>query len=138
MTGPTPEEPGQDTPTPPYEGRTTEAAGPDEPDEREQRFAGVHPGSRTESLTDPSDTPGGRTASPADEQPAEDEIQTRPTDPGVGPAHYAGTPRGEDVADDSEAGRQDAGTTGADRPAGTSDARDATSVNPQSDEDSPS
>jgi hypothetical protein len=45
---------------------------------------------------DPEDTPGGRTASPADEQPAEDSGGGRPTDEGTGPAHTSGTARGED------------------------------------------
>lgn len=45
---------------------------------------------------DPSDTPGGRVTSPSDdEQPATPGGEPAP-DPGVGPAHTSGTPRGED------------------------------------------
>ncbi|MBA3234295.1 MAG: hypothetical protein H0T17_10190, partial [Propionibacteriales bacterium] len=121
------------------EGRTTKDASADptgEPEERQQRAAGVTSGSRTESLTDPSDTPGGRTESPADEQPAgEVEVTREESDPGVGPAHFAGTLRGEDVAgspaEADEAGREDTGTNEAGRPTGESSARDATTVNPQ-------
>ena len=48
------------------------------------------------------------------------------------PAHSPGTRKGEEIssADGKEAGRQDAGTTGADRPAGESDSRDSTAINP--------
>lgn len=137
-----------DAPIPPYDGRTTKGADADdadEPDERKQRFAGVPEGtkgSRTESVSDPDATPGGRTASPADEQPAGEVAETKaPSDPGVGPAHHAGTTRGEDLAAaKGEAGRRDEETTGeAGRPVGTSTGRDSSSVNEQSpdDEDSP-
>ena len=48
------------------------------------------------------------------------------------PAHSPGTRKGEDIADKDgkEPGRQDTGTTGADRPSGESDARDSTAINP--------
>lgn len=48
------------------------------------------------------------------------------------PTHTAGTRQGEGIKDEEgkEAGREDAGTTGADRPSGTSDARDSTAINP--------
>lgn len=48
------------------------------------------------------------------------------------PAHSPGTRKGEEIAgeDGKEAGRQDAETTGADRPAGESNARDSTAINP--------
>lgn len=142
-TGPPVGAPGQqadtESATPPYEGRTTEGADAediDEPEERKQRFAGVPDatrGSRTEEPTDPDTTPGGRTASPADEQPAGAEVQTRDSDPGVGPAHHPGTTRGEDVADrQDEPGRTDEGTKGeSGRPVGSSTSRDATTVDPQ-------
>lgn len=46
---------------------------------------------------DPDSTPGGRTESPADEQPAETAGGDQPVDEGsVGPAHVPGTARGED------------------------------------------
>ncbi len=59
-----------------------------------------------------------------------------------GPAHAAGTRRAEDIRgeDGKEAGRDDTETTGADRPAGPSTARDSTGINPdavESDSDSP-
>jgi hypothetical protein len=49
-----------------------------------------------------------------------------------GPAHSAGVRKGEDIKEDDgkEPGREDAGATGADRPAGTSTARDSTAINP--------
>jgi hypothetical protein len=48
------------------------------------------------------------------------------------PTHTPGTRQGEEIKDEEgkEAGRSDAGTTHADRPAGTSDARDSTAINP--------
>lgn len=48
------------------------------------------------------------------------------------PAHDWGTGKGEDksTTEGKEAGREDAGTTHADRPAGTSTQRDSTSINP--------
>lgn len=48
------------------------------------------------------------------------------------PTHTAGTRQGEAIKDEEgkEPGREDTGTTGADRPAGTSDARDSTAINP--------
>ncbi len=44
---------------------------------------------------DPSDTPGGRVTSPTEEKPATPGGEPAP-DPGVGPAHTTGTPRGEE------------------------------------------
>lgn len=130
-------DPDQGSPVPPYEGRTTSAAEPDdvdEPEERKQRFAGAEPGSRTEEVSDPDQTPGGRTESPAEEQPAAETPSSKPSDPGVGPAHVPGTARAEDVADDSEAGREKTGTKGAsDRPVGESSGRDVSSVKPPPD-----
>lgn len=51
-----------------------------------------------------------------------------PTDP----VHAPGARKGEDIVDDEgkESGREDAGTTGAGRPTGTSTGRDSTRVNP--------
>ncbi len=48
------------------------------------------------------------------------------------PAHSPGTRKGEEIKDEEgkEAGREDGETTHADRPAGTSDARDSTAINP--------
>jgi hypothetical protein len=55
---------------------------------------------------------------------------------GVGPAHHPGTRKGEEMmaGKGKEAGREDAGTTDADRPAGTSTGRDYTGVNPEAQE----
>lgn len=58
------------------------------------------------------------------------------------PTHTAGTRQGEGIKDEEgkEPGRYDAETTHADRPAGSSDARDSTAINPdsvESGEDSP-
>jgi len=49
-----------------------------------------------------------------------------------GPTHAAGTRKAEEIssADGKEAGRSDDSTTGADRPSGTSTARDSTGINP--------
>ncbi|GAC1397078.1 MAG: hypothetical protein NVSMB65_16140 [Chloroflexota bacterium] len=55
------------------------------------------------------------------------------SDDQTGPAHDAGTRKGEEMpgAEGKEPGRQDTGTTGAGRPTGTSTARDSTSIDPQ-------
>ena len=49
-----------------------------------------------------------------------------------GPSHSTGVRRGEDIKDEDgkEPGREETGTTHADRPAGTSSARDSTMINP--------
>ncbi len=49
-----------------------------------------------------------------------------------GPTHSPGVRRGEEIKEEEgkEPGREDKGTTGADRPAGTSTARDSTMINP--------
>ena len=54
-------------------------------------------------------------------------------------SHDMGTRKGEELAADDEAGREETGTTGAGRPTGKSTARDSTSINPQDpiDDDSP-
>lgn len=52
---------------------------------------------------------------------------------GTAPTHSPGTRKGEEIAseDGKEAGRDDSGTSGADRPTGTSTARDSTGINPE-------
>jgi len=47
------------------------------------------------------------------------------------PTHTPGTRQGEEIKGEEgkESGRHDAGTTHADRPAGTSEARDSTAIN---------
>jgi hypothetical protein len=54
------------------------------------------------------------------------------------PAHTAGTRKGEEMKGEEgkEAGRHEAGTTHADRPAGKATARDSTSINPDDRESS--
>ncbi|WP_239645641.1 hypothetical protein [Mycobacterium sp. UM_CSW] len=86
--------PPQDTGSavPPYEGRQQGAA-------VDAQGAGgaagptANPDYKTAS---PSDTPGGATQSPADEQPAAQMPESDRDDDRVGPAHVAGTGRGED------------------------------------------
>jgi hypothetical protein len=84
---------------PPYDGRRTSAdvGGPDE-----TRRDGANVGGATGPVEDdeftspnPRQTPGGATATPADEQPAAAAPGTG-SDDGTGPAHQAGTPRAED------------------------------------------
>lgn len=85
-------------------------------------------------LADTSSGSSNATASPADEQPVSpDEVtDEEPESPkGVGVSR---SNRGEDVADEEgkEPGRHDAGTQGeSQRPVGTSDERDATTIDPQ-------
>ncbi len=116
---------------PPYEGRST---GADFPGDRPETGTETQRGAG-DGLTspDPDSTPGGATASPADEQPASEMPETEGDDPGVGPAHTAGTTRGENVGDSDgqESGRYDTESDeGAGRPAGESTNRDQTSVDP--------
>lgn len=91
---------------PPYEGRKTSA----EPDQEGGTSRdGVRVGGATGPVDDdrpkaddPSDTPGGRTASPGDEQPAasmpDGTSAEQGTDTG---SHVAGTPKGERVGPES-------------------------------------
>jgi hypothetical protein len=83
---------------PPYEGRRA-AAGPDEEPVRGGARVGGATGPASDDTTaapEPAGTPGGVTASPADEQPSSQAPETDLDDDWVGPAHTAGTPRGED------------------------------------------
>ena len=82
---------------PPYEGRRTSAA-PTGADAGSARTGGAT-GPQSDSgykAPAPGATPGGRTASPADEQPASRMPETDRDDDMTGPAHAAGTGRGED------------------------------------------
>jgi hypothetical protein len=86
---------------PPYEGRTE--SGEINEDPSATHVEGANVGGAGGPVADPNykadkpeDTPGGATASPADEQPAAEQSETEPTDEGVGPAHYPGTSRGEE------------------------------------------
>jgi hypothetical protein len=120
---------------PPYEGRQ-ESARPvqDRPTEHEGARFGGNTGPVTDDrmkAPDPAQTPGGRTASPADEQPASESGGDAPdegsSDTG---SHVSGTPRGEDAG--GERGREHLGQKGeSERPHGTSTARDMSGVNPQ-------
>ncbi len=77
---------------PPYEGRQTEA----KPSGGSGAEGGVKPVESTSyKAPAPGSTPGGRTTSPGDEQPAGEQPETDLGDDRVGPAHDAGTRRGE-------------------------------------------
>lgn len=129
-----------DRAVPPYEGRTESTE--DTPHKGgESVIEGANVGGAAGPVEDdemkapaPDETPGGATASPADEQPASEQEHTRDSDPGVGPSHWAGTQRGEDVLDEegTEAGREHIGTDDSttQRPAGESSDRDQTAIDP--------
>jgi hypothetical protein len=102
--GPTDPESGSEVP--PYDGRR-ESADVDSDDELLHRDganvgAATGPVETDDSMKDPepADTPRGAVASPAEEQPAADTVEEHPGPASTGPAHYAGTSRGEDVSDD--------------------------------------
>lgn len=88
---------------PPYDGRRESADIDEESTHQDGANVGGATGPRTSegySSASPSDTPGGRTASPSDEMPATENTgdNDRPSDPGTGPDHYAGTGSGENQA----------------------------------------
>ena len=94
--------PPQDTGSaiPPYEGRTTGAS---PSDAGSAQVAGANVGGARGPVADdeyksvaPEETPGGATASPADDQPAANMPETDLDDDGVAEAHQPGTRRGED------------------------------------------
>lgn len=90
--GGTGELPPQDTGSavPPYEGRQQGAVGTEGAD------GAAAPAADSEfKSASPADTPGGATRSPADEQPAAQMPESDLDDDRVGPAHVAGTRRGE-------------------------------------------
>lgn len=85
--------PPQDTGSaiPPYEGRRESAV-------TDTQGAGGATGPAADAefkSASPSETPGGATQSPADEQPASQMPESDRDDDRVGPAHVAGTRRGE-------------------------------------------
>jgi hypothetical protein len=101
--GGTGELPPQDTKpaVPPYEGRTTGAHRSG--DARESVEGGANVGGATGPVEDaeykspaPDSTPGGATASPADEQPAAEAPETDLEPDVTGPSHTGGTRRAED------------------------------------------
>ncbi len=82
---------------PPYAGRKESADSGQDTERHGARTAGA-----TAPTTDPDykspapgDTPGGATASPAQEEPAAQASERAPDDGGVGPSHTPGTGRGE-------------------------------------------
>lgn len=88
---------------PPYEGRR-ESADVDDQSETEKegaKTAGATGPVRDDEMkaADPMDTERGPHASPADEQSADQMPESESSDPGVGPAHFSGTQRGEDVSE---------------------------------------
>jgi hypothetical protein len=85
---------------PPYEGRRESA---DVDGEEKLRRDGANVGGATgpvesddRKAPEPSESPRGAVASPADERPAADTPSGDPGPASVGPAHHAGTTRGED------------------------------------------
>ena len=92
-----------DRPLPPYDERR-ESADVDTDDDKLERDGAYVGGATGPVVTDDSrkstpkeDTARGAEASPADDElPAAEATQDTPHDPGVGPAHYPGTQRGED------------------------------------------
>jgi hypothetical protein len=88
---------------PPYEGRR-ETADVDDQSKSEKegaKTAGATGPVRDEEMKapDPTDTARGRQATPAEEQPADQMSESETSDPGVGPAHFSGTQRGEDLSE---------------------------------------
>jgi hypothetical protein len=106
--------------TPPYEGRR-ETADVDSEQEKLHRD-GANVGAATgpvetderKKAPEPADTPRGAVASPADEQPAGQMPSGDEGEASVGPAHHAGTTRGEDVSEDKhdQGGPEQAAATG--------------------------
>jgi hypothetical protein len=89
---------------PPYEGRRETAdVDPQEKSTKDDAQTAGATGPVTDpegKAAEPTDTARGAVASPADEQPAEQMPESEKSDPGVGPAHVPGTPRGEDLSKD--------------------------------------
>ena len=84
-----------DRPLPPYEDRKASA---DPLDEGGTEKQGAEVGGARQHRTSDAGTAddGGSTASPAEEQPAGAVDGAGEEDPGTGPAHTPGVPRGED------------------------------------------
>jgi hypothetical protein len=87
---------------PPYEGRRADAdIDPQEESSKDEARVGGATGpvaDPSSKAPDPAETERGATASPADEQPADQMAEAEESDPGVGPAHVPGTRRGEDLS----------------------------------------
>jgi hypothetical protein len=90
---------------PPYEGRreTADVDGPEKSVRGDAKVAGAtRPVEDSDpKAPNPADTERGAVASPSDEQPAASMPEVEHSDPGVGPAHVAGTPRGEGLSGDA-------------------------------------
>jgi hypothetical protein len=82
---------------PPYEGRQTHAKPETEAGDAGGRNEGaaIPTGDESYKSPAPDSTPGGATASPADEQPASEQSETELDDDRVGPAHVPGTGKAE-------------------------------------------
>lgn len=110
-----------DSVLPPYEGRkgATEPADAPPPGADANIEGGTRPTYASGGLTheDPANTPGGRTASPADERPPETVNVTEPGQDysGSGQAHTPGVTKGEDQAATEAEGSEREGK----RPAGS-------------------
>jgi hypothetical protein len=91
--------PTDDRPTPPYEGRKTEADAEQATEKDGARTAGATaPVSDSDmKAPDPAQTDRGAVASPADEQPAQDTPDGQSEEASTGPSHEPGTTRGEDA-----------------------------------------
>jgi len=101
------EDPGAGSAIPPYDGRR-ESADIDTDDSKLHRdgvnvSAATGPVETDDELKspDPAETERGAVASPADEREAADTPSEDPGPAATGPAHYEGTPRGEDMSDDA-------------------------------------
>lgn len=100
------ENPDPQTPVPPYDDRQRSG-------DVDSKGKSTKQGAKTAGATGPveddemkadrpEDTPRGAVASPADEQPAAESGGSAPDEGSVGPAHVAGTRRGEDMRDDED------------------------------------
>jgi len=110
---PGPTDPALGSAVPPYEGRRETA---DVDGEEKLHRDGADVGGATGPVESderkaavPADTPRGAVASPADEQPAGGSGGDDPGEASVGPAHQAGTSRGEDVSEDQAGGDETGG-----------------------------
>ncbi len=93
--------PGGDRAVPPYDDRkkAADVAPAEEGHEDGAAVGGARRPTETDSelrREEPSETPRGAVASPADEQPATESGGNEPDEGSTGPAHQAGVPRGED------------------------------------------
>ena len=89
-----------DAPVPPYDGRKESAETETETTKDSAKTAGATAPVSDDEMKgpEPADTEGGATASPADEQPARETPDGESPERATGPAHTAGTDRGEDLS----------------------------------------